>query len=83
MPTNRKRVVRSMRKLDLHPLEIAYLFYGEFPKPLLCRMPFTVFARKYGPTPAWRELWEEHRDELIEEWKKQGQKGLLWAERVF
>lgn len=82
MPTTRKRKVRTMRQSDLHPLELAFLFYGAFPKPCP-RIPFTVFARGYGPSPAWRELWKLHRDEVLSEWRKKHTRKRCWAATVF
>jgi hypothetical protein len=84
MPTNRRRIPRSMKKLTLHPLELQYLFFGEFLGPIPHEgMTGEIFMRGYGPTRRWRELWFEHRDAVLDEWKRQYPEGLPWAAKVW
>ncbi len=72
MPTNRRRVIRSRKEtIELDQATVDCLLFGTNHE--LRR------SRFFDDGQRLREVWEQHKEALLREWRKRGHSGLPWA----
>lgn len=89
MPTNRHKRVRKIRKTTLSDAMCYFLETGDhlvrdrFPDTP-CRESTQIF--RYG-NPSYREklalVWNQHKEEVLRNWKLKKRRGLPWAAKEF